>query len=97
MKKFRILFLLCMAFTLCTFFITGCGNDDNDGSGGSTARTEQSSGSGNNGTSGDNGTSGNNGGTSGNDKENGGLLDDVGDEIKTLADDAETMLNDIVD
>lgn len=96
MKRLRFL-LLAMTLALCTLFIAGCGNDDKNGSSGTSTRNEQTSGTGTNGTSG-NGNNGSSGDKNNDtDKDNGGILDDVGDEIKTLADDAESMLNDVVD
>lgn len=96
MKRIRIL-LLCMTFALCTLFIAGCGNDDSSGSG-TSANNGQSASAGNNGTSGNENTSRNNDSDrSSLDKDNGGILDDVGDELKTIADDAESKLNDMVD
>lgn len=101
MKRLRFL-LLGMTLALCTLFIAGCGNDNNSGSNGTSTRNEQTSGTGNNGTSGadNNGSNGDNNNNSdknsSSDKDNKGILHDIGDEVKTLADDAESMFNDMV-
>ncbi len=95
MKKIKILFL-CMALALCTIGVVGCGNDNYNGS------SQSGTSSGENSTSGNSATSSNT--NDNNDKEtssdsnggNNGIMDDIGDTVETLVDDAATAVDDVV-